>query len=290
MGLPIDSFWLGYFLVLEWQHPLNAMLLVTVIVMISFEPIFTLGTFRTESFFPCDDRCLYCPLTKPTPRRPSNKRHAWQVVENMPPSVKDRMNYCATCHVLRPPRAKHCRHCNNCVSAFDHHCPWTGNCVGRRNYRSFFAFILFVSVSAAYIFSLSIVSIITLLGNTGPVGVTDAHGVPYARYFVPLLAMWSIIILVLVGGLLLFHTFLLMRGQTTNEYLRGEKRRGGVPHKSFLPNCADLWCIRTPPSLLPDMRQFPSEEDHRKDGDFTLAAVAELQNSMRDPPFGGDAV
>ncbi|KAL9184025.1 hypothetical protein ACHAXT_002111 [Thalassiosira profunda] len=54
--------------------------------------------------------------------------------------------YCTTCNIHRPPRSKHCNSCNCCVSKFDHHCPWVGTCIGERNHRTFFVFLISISV------------------------------------------------------------------------------------------------------------------------------------------------
>lgn len=53
---------------------------------------------------------------------------------------------CYTCCVEQPVRSRHCRVCRRCVRAFDHHCPFVGNCVGAGNYRWFFSYLVFLDV------------------------------------------------------------------------------------------------------------------------------------------------
>lgn len=61
------------------------------------------------------------------------------------------VKYCETCRIYRPPRASHCRICDNCVDGIDHHCAYLHNCVGRNNYTSFIAFLVFTVLSLAWV-------------------------------------------------------------------------------------------------------------------------------------------
>jgi len=50
--------------------------------------------------------------------------------------------YCDLCSVYQPPDAVHCPECNVCVEGYDHHCPWMGTCIGKKNFTSFMVFNL----------------------------------------------------------------------------------------------------------------------------------------------------
>ena len=58
---------------------------------------------------------------------------------------------CDKCNIIAPKslNINHCETCHVCIMNYDHHCPWTGKCIGRYNIYSFYFFLFSL---LAYIF------------------------------------------------------------------------------------------------------------------------------------------
>jgi len=57
---------------------------------------------------------------------------------------------CKRCDAVQLPGTHHCRTCKQCCVEMDHHCPFIANCVGKNNYRHFFAFVLWSWLATLY--------------------------------------------------------------------------------------------------------------------------------------------
>ena len=64
--------------------------------------------------------------------------------------------YCERCQLWasKEKRTMHCKDCDICVEGNDHHCPWTGKCIGKKNFTSFIIFVVSIFVMFIYFFFL----------------------------------------------------------------------------------------------------------------------------------------
>ena len=67
---------------------------------------------------------------------------------------------CETCQTYRPPRTSHCRLCDVCTEQTDHHCSFLNNCIGRRNYSSFIAFLVSAVICVLFAIGVSIAHLV----------------------------------------------------------------------------------------------------------------------------------
>lgn len=188
-----------------------------------------------------------------------------------------KLKYCFTCKMFRPPRTSHCSLCDNCVERFDHHCPWVGNCVGKRNYRFFYTFIVSLSFLTAFIFGCVTTHLaLRAQGGKGLVFALQESPGSAVELVICFFSVWSIL------GLSGFHTYLVASNLTTNEDIKGswsgksgEDVTNPYSHKNIFINCCTMLCGPMPPSLI-DRRGFlPADESvQTASTDIELPTVA----------------
>lgn len=145
-----------------------------------------------------------------------------------------RLKYCDTCQFYRPPRTSHCSMCNRCIENFDHHCPWVNNCVGRRNYRFFFCFLMWLSLHILLTLSLCIYR----CASVRPLW-SDIPSLVVA--IICFLTVFPII------GLLSFHIALIKMGLTTNEQVTHKFSGSDNPYShGCAKNFINLFCKAKP--------------------------------------------
>lgn len=178
-----------------------------------------------------------------------------------------KVKFCDTCLLYRPPRASHCSICNNCVQKFDHHCPWVGQCIGLRNYPFFICFISSSTVLCIYVFVFSWINVLRQEGSLWSVMAHDIVSVVLIIYC--FIAVWF------VGGLTVFHLYLIGSNQTTYENFRYryDKRKNPF-RKGVMSNFKEVFFSTIPPSTI-KFREWVAEDDEtaRDGGEYNRSFI-----------------
>jgi hypothetical protein len=118
--------------------------------------------------------------------------------------MQEKRRYCRMCEFYQPLRVRHCHSCEECVSTFDHHCPWLSTCIGEKNKLAFIAYIF----SQTLQFLVIEIDLIKYLA---------ASRTESASVGILLLAVTLIFIILVL--LLAFHIYLALNNLTTCKFL-----------------------------------------------------------------------
>ena len=163
---------------------------------------------------------------------------------------------CSICDIYKPPRSKHCYICHRCVARFDHHCPLIGNCIGIKNHRLFYWFLFFEVIALITAIYINIDAVQT-------VNFQNIKGISQYAMTAYLLIGFLIVIAfsIYVTLLWILHTFLILKNQTTYEFIlfwRAKHGRSTEQRQKPLPRIYDkgicsnvyMFCIAPREPLL----------------------------------------
>ena len=210
-------------------------------------------------------------LPRPPPRdRNDPPRERVRDVPHEPTKKLVTVKWNDTTNFFQPPRAHHCSINNDCVEKFDHHCPWVGTTIGRRNYRHFLLFVFGTTLWCGFVVGSCVLSILVEIDerndevdpatgkSVNTQAVTGALRASGAALFCGIIALFGFMF---VFALSAFHVVLIWQNQTTYENFR-ERSDAENPYTrgNCCKNCFEIFCEPIPPSWF-DFRQYADEDD-----------------------------
>ena len=130
-----------------------------------------------------------------------------------------RLNYCYSCGIFRPPRTSHCSRCDNCVERFDHHCIWLANCIGKRNYKYFYALLVCLNINTFLQLGFCIYA---LCLDIKKIKTKEHKGYTFIILIGCIILYYILFIAFYLGKFLIEYTFLLFKGMTYVEYSKNK--------------------------------------------------------------------
>jgi hypothetical protein len=113
--------------------------------------------------------------------------------------------------------------CSRCTIGFDHHCKWVNNCIGIKNYKEFFAFIVVVQfIHVLMTIDIAFIGTQMILNENSIIPGYKKAGKEFF-YFEEALIMIALVLCTLaatfITKLVFFHIYISIKGITTYQYI-----------------------------------------------------------------------
>lgn len=184
---------------------------------------------------------------------------------------------CASCEVFVPPRCWHCHACNTCILRRDHHCVFTGCCIGEENQSNFLSLLFYLGCGTSISAVLSFIYCVYYKEMSLWWYMFRLVGMIYTVFLdfqmTLILASINSIGQMAAWGVFGFYLYIASKGQTSADSHRkvewtlpGQRRFSLKNMSEFLgpnPILRILWPFH-PPLRIDYNAQVVTEEDHRK--------------------------
>ncbi|XP_075387523.1 palmitoyltransferase ZDHHC22 [Tenrec ecaudatus] len=195
------------------------------------------------------------------------------VIQNSPDDLGTCQGTSARRAPCPPPSTHFCRVCARVTLRHDHHCFFTGNCIGSRNMRNFILFCLYTSLACLYSMVAGVAHISTVLSISfaHPLAFLTLLPTSISQFFsgavlgsemfiILMLYLWFAIGLA-CAGFCCHQLLLILRGQTRHQVRKGVEVRARPWRKNLQEVFGKRWLL----GLLVPMFNVGSEGSKQGD-------------------------
>jgi hypothetical protein len=134
--------------------------------------------------------------------------------------ISKKFDFCVLCRSNIYSQSKHCKICDKCVDRFDHHCVWLNNCIGKKNYKSFYILLIFVELSLIFnVFAYVYAFVLFINGDFSRLSQGKIMSPIISAVISLIVAVVDFVLSINITYMIYIHTWLRCNNLTTYEYI-----------------------------------------------------------------------